>query len=255
MNSSTAVTPISTSPLCVRNLCASYERVEALHDVSIQLESGETVAVLGANGAGKSTLMRAVAGLVTCRGEVHLGGCDLTRMRAHERACRGVAFVPEIRGNIFPALSVRENLDVALRQLSSADANSLDIDIHRLFPILRERAEAPAGMLSGGEQQMLAVALALGRRPVVLMLDEPTQGLAPAVYEVLQSALRSLKERGMSILLSEQNVAFAARCADRFIVLAAGRVTLTGSAEEMLHPVRVMAAYMGSKIEESKVYE
>lgn len=232
-------------PLCVRNLTAFYQRVQVLHGVDFDVGAGQVLALLGANGAGKSSLLGALAGLVSSRGSIRIMNRELAGVPAHVRAKSGIALVPEVRGNLFPAMTVEENIEVALRDLRKSDAAALQEEIHNMFPILQERANAQCGMLSGGEQQMLAVALALGRQPKVLLLDEPTQGLAPAVFDILQRAFDALKAKGLAIVLAEQNLPFAARCADDFVVLAGGRVSLRGKGAELQDQERLMAAYMG----------
>jgi branched-chain amino acid transport system ATP-binding protein len=233
--------------LQVRQLTAYYQKVQVLYGIDLEVPAGHLLALMGANGAGKSSLLSAVAGLVSARGSVLVDGRNLDNVPPHTRAKAGVALVPEMRGNLFPAMSVQENIDVAFRDLTGAQATPLRTDIHAMFPILRDRAQAQCGMLSGGEQQMLAVALALGRKPQVLLLDEPTQGLAPGVFGVLYRAFDALKERGLAIVLAEQNLPFAARCADSFLVLAGGRVSLRGAGSELHDQERLMAAYMGKE--------
>ncbi|MDM0014919.1 ABC transporter ATP-binding protein [Variovorax sp. J22P168] len=229
----------------VRRLTAFYQRVEVLHGIDFSLAPGQLMALLGANGAGKSSLLGAVAGVVNSKGSVKVDGSELSGVAPHIRARSGVALVPEVRGNLFPALSVQENLELAYRALEVGAARGLHEQVHEMFPILRERADAQCGMLSGGEQQMLAIALALGRRPRVLLLDEPTQGLAPSVLPILHRAFAALKAQGLAIVLAEQNLPFAARCADSFVVLAGGHVSLRGAGTDLKDQERLMAAYMG----------
>lgn len=233
--------------LSVSQLTGFYQRVQVLYGIDLEVPEGQLVAVLGANGAGKSSLLGAIAGLVSARGSIRVGDRELGAVPAHVRAKSGVAFVPEVRGNLFPALTVEENISVALRDLSPAAADALRSDIHAMFPILRDRSRAQCGMLSGGEQQMLAIALALGRQPKVLLLDEPTQGLAPGVFEVLYRAFASLRSKRLAIVLAEQNLPFAARCADSFVVIAGGRVSLRGTGSELHDQQRLMDAYMGKE--------
>jgi branched-chain amino acid transport system ATP-binding protein len=233
--------------LSVRQLTAFYQRVQVLYGIDFEVPSGHLLAVLGANGAGKSSLLGAVAGLVTSRGPIRVEGRDLSGIAPHVRARSGVALVPEVRGNLFPAMTVQENIEIALRDLSKAEASALRADIQAMFPILQDRSHALCGMLSGGEQQMLAIAIALGRKPKVLLLDEPTQGLAPGVFGVLYRAFATLKERGLAIVLAEQNLPFAANCADSFVVIAGGRVSLRGAGAELHDQERLMAAYMGKE--------
>jgi branched-chain amino acid transport system ATP-binding protein len=235
------------SALSVRQLNAFYQRVQVLYGIDFNISAGHLIAILGANGAGKTSLLGAVAGLVTSRGGVVVEGRDLSGVPAHVRAKSGVALVPEVRGNLFPALTVEENIQVALRDLGKQEEGELRADIHAMFPILQDRAQAQCGMLSGGEQQMLAIALALGRKPKVLLLDEPTQGLAPGVFGVLYRAFAALRERGLAIVLAEQNLPFAQKCADSFVVIAGGHVSLRGTGAELQDQERLMAAYMGKE--------
>src|SRR5690606_37044447 len=161
-------------------------------------------------------------------GEIQVEGRDVGRMSAHNRATTGIAFVPEQRGNIFPTMSVKENIDVGLWLLPPEEREEQRDFINGLFPILKQRDTAMAGVLSGGEQQMLAIGLALGRKPRVLILDEPSQGLAPAVFDILERAFAVLKEKGLALLLAEQNVPFAARIADRYVILSHGHLVRSG---------------------------
>ena len=235
------------SALSVKQLSAFYQRVQVLHGIDLEVPAGRLTAVLGANGAGKSSFLGAIAGLVSARGSIVVGERELVGVAAHARAKSGVAFVPEVRGNLFPAMTVAENIDVALRDMAKPVADALRADIHSMFPILRDRSQAQCGMLSGGEQQMLAIALALGRQPRVLLLDEPTQGLAPGVFGVLFRAFAALKSKGLAIVLAEQNLPFAAKCADAFVVIAGGRVSLRGPGADLGDQQRLMDAYMGKE--------
>lgn len=229
-----------------RDLTARYGRIRVLFGINMAIHQGELVVLLGANGAGKTSFLKALAGMVDSEGEIRLKGALISGVPAHRRACIGLALVPEVRGNLFPSMTVNENLQVAVRQLSGERQKALLEDVFRMFPLLQERLNTDCAMLSGGEQQMLAVAVALGREPAVLLLDEPTQGLAPSVYDVLIAAFTRLRESGLSIILAEQNLPFASRCANRFVVLAGGRVTLEGSGEQLADRSRIMAAYLGA---------
>jgi len=229
----------------LRGVVAQHERVRVIFGIDLTVRAGEILAIVGPNGAGKSSLLGAVAGLVRSSGTMLLAGKPLHGLAAHRRAQGGLAFVPEARGNLFGALSVEENLQVALRLLSASARDALREDIFELFPILKQRMRAPASMLSGGEQQMLSIAMALGRVPKALLLDEPTQGLAPSVFDILLRAFARLKQRGLALVLAEQNLPFAARSADRYIVLAGGRIALQGPKEELADRTRIMDAYLG----------
>lgn len=227
------------------NLSARHGRMRVVEDVTLSLGSGEMLTILGPNGAGKSSLLGALAGLVSGRGEIMLNGKPLGTLRPHKRARHGLAFVPEQRGNIFPTLSVHENLEVGLRLLPPAERADQRDFITSLFPILRQRESAMAGVLSGGEQQMLAIGLSLGRKPSVLILDEPSQGLAPAVFDILEQAFSVLKRAGLALLMAEQNVPFAARIADRYLILSQGRVVQEGGKQDLADPDAISDAFLG----------
>jgi branched-chain amino acid transport system ATP-binding protein len=236
--------PMRKMLLC-EAVSAFYGRIQVVFDVSFSLDAGECLTVLGPNGAGKSSLLGAIGGTVRGSGRMIFNGIELARMPPHRRAKSGLSYVPEARRNLFSTMSVRENLDMGVR-LSPREARSEVLDfVIELFPILRERMSAMAGVLSGGEQQMLAIAVALGRRPAVLLLDEPSQGLAPAVFDILESAFAQLKHRGIAILLAEQNLAFATRIADRYMVLSQGHHVAEGKKEGMKDQDQVFAAYLG----------
>lgn len=234
------------SILACRNVTARYGRIGVCHGVDLAVSAGEVVAVLGPNGAGKSSFLGSIAGLVQGDGEVTVGGQAIGHMPAFLRAKHGLAFVPEIRGNICPALSVQENLGLGLRMIDD-DRDAALQRVLELFPILKERLDAPAGMLSGGEQQMLAVGMAVARRPRVLILDEPTQGLAPTVYDILRATFAKFREDGLAIVVAEQNVPFAASVADRFIMLSDGQVVLSGGHDELQKYDTILAAFLGSE--------
>jgi len=225
---------------------AGYGRLTVLRDVEIEVQSGEVVALLGANGAGKTTILRAISGLVRMRGHLAVGGVAVVPKSPERMARLGVGHVPQGRGT-FPNLTVRENLVAggAVRR-RRADLNS---DIERwseVFPRLGERMNQHAGQLSGGEQQMLAVARALMGRPRLLLLDEPSLGLAPAVVHELFDKLAELnRDLGTAMLIVEQNANAALRVAHRGVVLEAGSVVMTGSAEELSNAPRVRQAYLG----------
>lgn len=234
------------SILACRNVTARYGRIGVCHGVDLAVSAGEVVAVLGPNGAGKSSFLGSIAGLVQGDGEVTVGGQTIGHMPAFLRAKHGLAFVPEIRGNICPALSVQENLGLGLRMIDDGREAALQ-RVLGLFPILKERLDAPAGMLSGGEQQMLAIGMAVARRPRVLILDEPTQGLAPTVYDILRATFAKFREDGLAIVVAEQNVPFAASVADRFIMLSDGQVVLSGGHDELQKHDTILAAFLGSE--------
>jgi len=225
---------------------ARYGAIQVCFDISLHVERGETLVVLGPNGAGKSSLLGAIAGSVRGGGEVGLMGRDVSRLSASDRAACGIAFVPEARGNIFPTLSVRENLELGLRMVPASEKVQARAFLLDLFPILADRLSAAAGMMSGGEQQMLAVAMAAARRPAVILLDEPTQGLAPVIYDHLEQAFIVLKREGAALLVAEQNLPFVKRIADRFVVLSEGRLTFSGGADDLSKEDAVVASFFGA---------
>jgi branched-chain amino acid transport system ATP-binding protein len=226
----------------VSGLTVRHGQLEALSDVGFALGAGETVALIGANGAGKSTLLRTIAGLHRpSRGSVRLDGADITRLPAHARVARGVVLVPEGR-RLFASLTLVENLLIGATR---ARAGSWNVDrVIELFPWMAERRSRPTVHLSGGEQQAVAIGRALMANPRVLLLDELSLGLAPALVQRLYDVLPQLLEGGMAILLVEQDVTQALRVSERVHCLLEGRVTLTGRPGE-LSPAQVEAAYFG----------
>ena len=229
----------------VDGLVAGYGEIQALHGVSLALEERTLCAIVGANGAGKTTLLRAISGLVAKRaGTVRFSGSDITRFAPHAIVRAGLAHVPEGR-HMLANMSVEENLLVA-SSIRRDDAKLEDIAaIFSRFPILRSRRSLPAGSLSGGEQQMLAIARALVSRPRALLLDEPSMGLAPKLVMEIFAIVREERARGASILLVEQNARAALALADRAYVLERGRIVLQGSGAELLEREDVTAAYLG----------
>ena len=232
--------------LRVEGLCAGYGDMPVLWDVALAMCPGELVAVIGSNGAGKTTLLHTVAGLLRpTRGTIHLDGVEIQALPAHARPDRGLALVPE-GGQPFPHLTVRENLEVgAYRPYARA---RVAVNLERawaLFPRLREREHQLAGTLSGGERQMLAIARALMSEPRLLLLDEPSLGLAPLVVEQVFAVLDALRRDGLTILLVEQNVQQALELADRAYVLESGRVVRTGAARALLADPAVAQHFLG----------
>jgi branched-chain amino acid transport system ATP-binding protein len=225
--------------LVVRHLHAWYDKSHILQGVDIQVPSGRTVAILGRNGAGKTTTLRSIMGLVRSEGAVMLDGEPLAGLATHEIARRGLALVPEDRA-IFTTLDVRENLSIAYRKGSpwTPDAAA------ELFPSLGRRWRSAAGKLSGGEQQMLAIARALMTNPRVLLLDEPTEGLAPVIVDQLVELMLSLKARGLTILLVEQSIKVCRAVADTHAILDEGRVVWTGSTAELASSADVLARHL-----------
>jgi len=233
--------------LAINGLDAGYGAVKALRGVSLDVRGGETVALLGTNGNGKSTLMKCIAGLVRPqRGSISLDidgtTHDLAKLSAEDIVDLGVAMVPEGR-RLFPSLSVEENLLVG-GQLGRKGPWNLK-RVYELFPMLEEHRKKPAPSLSGGQQQMVAIGRALMAKPQVLLLDEPTEGLAPIYVRLLFELLRTLRDRGQTILIVEQNVHHVLRTADRAYVLENGRIVMSGSGEALLHDQRVRQAYLG----------
>jgi branched-chain amino acid transport system ATP-binding protein len=244
----TATTPAtSTGGLRVEGLHAAYGRLAVLHGVSLGVAPGELVAVVGSNGAGKSTLLRSVSGLLRpTGGTVTLGGHDVTRLGAEQIAKRGLSHVPENR-LVFPSLTVEDNLALGgwlrMRDRKYAARRAAALE---LFPRLADRIGLPAGALSGGEQQMLAMARALMAEPSVIILDEPSLGLAPKVVGEIVSALATLRdERGLAILLVEQNVRAAFLVADRVVVMDRGSVVAEGTPADLARDDVVRRAYLG----------
>jgi len=232
--------------LTVDDLYVNYGSIAALRGVTLRVDRGEVVAVVGPNGAGKSTLLGAVAGLVRPRrGEIHFGGKPLAGLSIEDILRVGIALVPEGR-HIFATMTVAENLQLGATIRSDRPAIAQDIEaLTGRFPILRARWRQPAGRLSGGEQQQLAIARAMLCRPTLLMLDEPSLGLAPALIDQVYLILRELHAQGTAILLVEQNAARALDFADRTYILSAGALGLSGTRRELLDHPDFEAAYFG----------
>jgi branched-chain amino acid transport system ATP-binding protein len=232
--------------LSVRNLDLFYGDAQALSDVSLEVPKGEIVAIIGANGAGKSSLIRAIAGIETPRtGKIFFDGKELTGLESHRICNLGIGQVAEGR-QVFPSLTVLENLQMGglLPRARQSARRTLD-EVLAMFPRLRERATQTAGTLSGGEQQMLAIGRCLMGAPELIMFDEPSLGLAPVVVQEVLRTIRLLNERGLTILLVEQNVAVSLKISQRAYVLENGRIVMSGSGNELLHNDRVRQAYLG----------
>ena len=232
--------------LTVSDIDVFYGDAQALDALSIDVEEGRIVAIVGANGAGKTSLIRTIAGMQSpARGRITFRGADITGWPSHRVCNAGIGQVAEGR-QVFPTLTVRENLEVAalLPRARSARAESL-ARVFAMFPILSERDRQGAGTLSGGEQQMLAIGRCLMGRPDLVMFDEPSLGLAPAVVQVVLKAIRELNRDGLTCILVEQNVAVSLRLADRAYVLENGQITLTGTGAQLLADDRVRQAYLG----------
>jgi branched-chain amino acid transport system ATP-binding protein len=232
--------------LRVSNLHAGYGRIEVCREIALDVEDGEFLAVLGANGAGKTTLLGAIAGSVASRGAIDLNGVALSRMNVRRRARSGLALVPEGRRNLFFPLTVAENMQLGLRLLPAVERSRAEDELFAMFPILPARRSQAAGLLSGGEQQMLALAVALARRPSVLLLDEPSQGLAPLVLQNLVQQIGALRRVGVSILLAEQNYRFAARLCDRYVVLSSGEISAGGDRNELQNADHIARALVAT---------
>lgn len=232
--------------LKVVDLKVAYGRVEALHGVTISVQQGEVVTIIGANGAGKSTLLRAICGVLIPRaGSIEFDGEDVTLLDSPHMIRRGVAMVPEGR-HVFPEMTVRENLDLGAYYRRDDTAMRSDFDrVLALFPILKERLNSPGGLLSGGQQQMVALGRALMSRPRLLLLDEPSLGLAPTIVQQLGRVIRELNGAGTTVLLVEQNARMALRLAHRAYVLSTGLVARTGTGDELLHDPTVRDMYLG----------
>jgi branched-chain amino acid transport system ATP-binding protein len=230
----------------VDNIAVHYGRIQAIEGVTLSVEEGEVVSLIGANGAGKTTTMRAIAGLLSLSdGSVQFGGNDIGRLKGHERVARGISLVPEGRG-IFPAMTVMENLDMGAyaRDRKSGVAEDLD-RVFDLFPRLKERKDQSGGTLSGGEQQMLAIGRALMARPTLLLLDEPSMGLAPMFIRQIFAIIAQVRDQGTTVLLVEQNAHQALNLADRAYVLETGKITKSGTGQELLADASIREAYLG----------
>jgi branched-chain amino acid transport system ATP-binding protein len=232
--------------LFVENLDVFYGDVQALDGVSLDVDEGAIVAIIGANGAGKTTLIRTLAGMLKpARGRISFRGADISGWPSYRVCDLGIGQVPEGR-QVFPTLSVDENLDVgAILPHARAGRAKNRERVFALFPTLADRARQPAGTLSGGEQQMLAIGRCLMGVPKLIMFDEPSLGLAPALVHTVLDTIRDLNRDGLTCLLVEQNVALSLKLASRAYVLENGRVTLTGSGAELLADDRVRTAYLG----------
>jgi branched-chain amino acid transport system ATP-binding protein len=231
----------------VSNLAAGYGRLRVLHGVSLSVPTGKIVALLGANGAGKTTLMRAIAGLATIHsGAISIGGLPATRQAPETLVRRGLVLVPQGR-LLFADMTVRENLEMGAYTASGNAAWNRQLSlVESLFPILRERAGQFAALLSGGEQQMLALARALMSSPRYLLLDEPSLGLSPRAFGTILDAVRRINGEGIPVLIAEQNVRRILKLADYGYVLEAGRIALAGQAHELLADGRLRKSYLGA---------
>jgi branched-chain amino acid transport system ATP-binding protein len=230
----------------LKNVDVRYGRIEAIHDMSFSVEEGEIVSLIGANGAGKSTTMKTISGILNpSNGSITFDGVDITRMKAHIRVIRGISQAPEGRG-VFPGMSVMENLDMGA--YGRKDRSGMKADFERvfsLFPRLAERKSQMGGTMSGGEQQMLAIGRALMSQPRLLLLDEPSMGLAPQFIKQIFTIITEINKQGTTILLVEQNANQALARADRAFVLETGTITHRGTGKELLTNPAVKEAYLG----------
>ncbi len=239
--------PLAVAPmLSVRGLRASYGKVEALRGVDLDVGSGELVAVIGPNGAGKTTTLKAILNLIPrLAGRIEFQGTSTERLPPHVLARRGIGVVPEGR-RVFAVSTVQENLEIGgLARTTRAEARMMMERVFETFPVLGERRSQRAGSLSGGEQQMLAMGRALMSRPDLLLLDEPSMGLAPVYVDVIFELIAKLNREGVTILLIEQNATMSLEIAVRAHVLEQGRSVLSGTAEQLLHDPQIVDAYLG----------
>ncbi len=238
---------MTTELLVVDGIAVTYGAVQALNGVSVRVAEGEVVTVIGSNGAGKTTLMKAIAGLLEARhGTISFEGKDITKMEAHVVVRQGISLVPEGR-QVFGQMTIHENLVLGAY---SRSGEALEQDFERcfeLFPRLRERRTQRAGTLSGGEQQMLAIARGLMSRPRLLLMDEPSLGLAPRLVLEAFKVIENLRERGTTILMVEQMARMALRVSDRAYVLEHGQIVHEGASADLLNDPRVLGAYLGAK--------
>jgi branched-chain amino acid transport system ATP-binding protein len=236
------------SMLSIQGLRAGYGKIEVLHEVALSIEQGQIVTLIGANGAGKTTLLKTISGLIRpAAGVIDFEGESIVRRPPHRIVARGLSHVPEGRA-ILKRMTVLDNLRMGAYVRSDAEVNR-DIDsVFTRFPVLSERRDQMAGTLSGGEQQMLAIGRALVARPRLLLLDEPSLGLAPKFVTRIFLTLRELKQEGKTILLVEQNARQALQVADRGYVMERGRIVLTGSGQELLNTPEVRQTYLGQSV-------
>ncbi len=229
-----------------RNLRIAYGDATAVWDASLEVAEGEIVSVIGPNGAGKTTLISAIAGLLRWNGgTLHLDGVDLARVPAHRVCAHGIALVPEGR-RLFTHMSVEENLEIGCYVAAARAARDATLErVYGLFPVLRQKREQMAGLLSGGQQQMVAIGRALMARPRLILFDEPSLGLAPAIVDDMFDIVRRVREEGVAVLLVEQNVLKAMEIADRAYVLEQGHIVSSGVPSDLLQQSHIREAYLG----------
>jgi branched-chain amino acid transport system ATP-binding protein len=231
--------------LKVDNIRAGYGKVEVLHGISFEVNQGECVALIGANGSGKTTTLKSICGLLPVKaGTVTFQGKAIQRLKGHQIARMGLTMCPEGR-QVFPEMSVLENMKMGAYARSDSGQSEDLAAMFRMFPILQERADQPAGKMSGGEQEMLAIARALMSRPKLCIFDEPSLGLAPKIVAEVEATIARIKAQGMTILLVEQNSAMALRLADRAYLYESGAIVLQGSGADLQNNPDVIKAYLG----------
>lgn len=228
-----------------RLLGVRYGGIRAVRDIDIKVEEGETVALIGANGAGKSSMLNAIAGVLPHTGKIYFNNSDLTNKPVFDRVELGISMVPEGRG-VFGRLTVEENLLMGAYLGNSQQDQDADLkQMYEFFPRLKERRGQTGGTLSGGEQQMLAIARALMSRPKLLLLDEPSMGLAPIMVEKIFEVIRGVSKTGVTILLVEQNARLALESSERAYVMESGELSITGESSELLHSPKIRSSYLG----------
>lgn len=236
--------------LDIRNLSAAYGDVPVLFDVSLHVDEGEVVSLIGSNGAGKTTLLRAVSGLISSQGELFFSGEKISGLDSHRIVEKGIAHVPEGR-QLFSGMTVAENLRLGLpRSITKTESLRRMESIYELFPRLKQRLGQIAGTLSGGEQQMVAIGRGLALQPRLLILDEPSLGLSPVMVQSIFETVQKLRDSGMTLLLVEQNVTESLKCSSRAYVMDAGHITIGGAANDLLHDPKVRAAFLGGNFVE-----
>ena len=237
---------MATAMLKIKGLQVNYGGIQAVKGVDMEVAQGELVTLIGANGAGKTTTMKAITGLKPySAGDIEYNGQSIKGVPPHELLKRGLAMVPEGRG-IFARMSIVENMQMGAYLRNDTDGIKKDVErMFGFFPRLRERASQLAGTLSGGEQQMLAMARAVLSKPKLLLLDEPSMGLSPIMVEKIFEVVREISKEGITVLLVEQNARLALQAADRGYVMDSGAVTMSGNAKDMLDDPKVRAAYLG----------
>ena len=233
--------------LKVENINVSYGAIHAIYDVSLEVDDGEVVSLIGANGAGKTTTLHTITGLVKpTSGTITYNGQDLRKIAPHKIVSLGMAHVPEGR-HVFTRMTVQENLEMGAYSRKDAAETARNLEqVYEYFPRLRERKGQLAGTLSGGEQQMVAVGRALMSEPKIVLMDEPSMGLSPLLVKEIFAIIKTLHEKGITVLLVEQNAKMALSIADRAYVLEAGHITMSGKASDLLHDDKVRKAYLGN---------